>query len=105
MHSLAQGYGGTFFRQRGLRHARHCATMISRSPSIAMAGLLLATRSFVLSGMCLASFAGCALLASAPHTSGDHAFIVKWPAAGRGLRLAIKDNIDMAGVVTTAGSG
>src|SRR3954468_8929054 len=40
------------------------------------------------------------------HLPGDRAFIKQWPAdaGGNRLRLAIKDNIDMKGVVTTAGS-
>ena len=39
--------------------------------------------------------------------SGNHAFIDYWPPDpnSKGLRLAVKDNIDMKGVVTTAGSG
>jgi amidase len=40
------------------------------------------------------------------HLPGDRAFIKQWPAdaSSNRLRLAIKDNIDMKGVVTTAGS-
>ena len=40
------------------------------------------------------------------HLPGDRAFIKQFPAETNGnqLRLAIKDNIDMKGVVTTAGS-
>src|SRR3954463_3181530 len=40
------------------------------------------------------------------HLPGDRAFIKQFPAEPNGnrLRLAIKDNIDMKGVVTTAGS-
>ena len=40
------------------------------------------------------------------HLPGDRAFIKQFPAEANGkrLRLAIKDNIDMKGVVTTAGS-
>jgi amidase len=40
------------------------------------------------------------------HLPGDRAFIKQWPAEpnSKRLRLAIKDNIDMKGVVTTAGS-
>src|SRR4051794_23788571 len=39
------------------------------------------------------------------HLPGDRAFIKKFPTEANGrLRLAIKDNIDMKGVVTTAGS-
>ena len=36
----------------------------------------------------------------------DHAFIDYWPAPrdSKQLRLAVKDNIDMKGVVTSAGS-
>src|SRR6202049_962003 len=38
--------------------------------------------------------------------SRDHAFIVYWPPPenSKQLRLAVKDLIDMKGVVTTAGS-
>jgi Asp-tRNA(Asn)/Glu-tRNA(Gln) amidotransferase A subunit family amidase len=38
--------------------------------------------------------------------SDDHAFIYYWPPpeGSTGLRLAVKDNIDVKGVVTTAGS-
>ncbi len=40
------------------------------------------------------------------HSKGDHAFIAYWPPpeGDTRLKLAIKDNIDMKGVVTTAGS-
>src|SRR3954465_6798599 len=40
------------------------------------------------------------------HLPGDRAFIKHWGAEEKSqrLRLAIKDNIDMKGVVTTAGS-
>ena len=40
------------------------------------------------------------------HLPGDRAFIKQFPpdTTGKRLRLAIKDNIDMKGVVTTAGS-
>jgi amidase len=50
---------------------------------------------------------GCLLL---PHSTGHtyihHAFIDYWPKEEKttGLKLAVKDNIDMKGVVTTAGS-
>jgi len=42
----------------------------------------------------------------AGHMSDNHAFIVYWPPpeGSKQLRLAVKDNIDMKGVVTTAGS-
>ncbi len=51
-------------------------------------------------------FSGCLLLPqSKGHTEHHHAFIDYWPPAkGAGFKLAVKDNIDMRGVVTTAGS-
>jgi len=62
----------------------------------------------VLPGLLLMSFfSGCTLLPkhSARHTR-DHAYIAYWPPpqGSKQLRLAVKDNIDMKGVVTTAGS-
>ena len=51
---------------------------------------------------------GCMLLPhSTGHTEHHHAFIDYWapPKDSQGLKLAVKDNIDMQGVVTTAGSG
>lgn len=52
--------------------------------------------------LCTALFSGCTLV---PHLHGDRAFIDYWPSQKTGqLTLAIKDNIDMQGVVTTAGS-
>ncbi len=72
--------------------------MISRRsvivPSV-LSGLLL------LGGPC-----GCVNLTGIGHSSHDHAFIRYWPPP-RGTqqtRLAVKDLIDMKGVVTTAGS-
>ncbi len=61
-----------------------------------------------LSGLLLMSFlSGCAVFQDRPaNRFGDHAFIVYWPPpehSGR-LRLAVKDLIDMKGLVTTAGS-
>src|ERR1700739_2969178 len=50
---------------------------------------------------------GCGILQRpAASYSYDHAFIRYWPPRkdSRGLRLAVKDLIDMKGVVTTAGS-
>ena len=51
---------------------------------------------------------GCALLPKpvAGRPTRDHSFIAYWPppAGSQQLKLAIKDNIDMQGVVTTAGS-
>lgn len=51
-------------------------------------------------------FSGCLLLPhSTGHTEHHHAFIDYWPPANStGLKLAVKDNIDMRGIVTTAGS-
>src|ERR1700719_4247093 len=50
---------------------------------------------------------GCSALQRHSHTgTRDHAFIVYWPPPENStrLRLAVKDLIDMKGVVTTAGS-
>jgi amidase len=50
---------------------------------------------------------GCSILQDhSTHGSHDHAFIDYWPAPRNStqLRLAVKDNIDMKGVVTSAGS-
>ena len=50
---------------------------------------------------------GCSLLPSFhSRLPGNRAFIAYWPPAGNSnqLKLAVKDNIDMKGVVTTAGS-
>ena len=52
-------------------------------------------------------FGGCSLLPG-PNSKlpGNRAFIAYWPPPknSTGLKLAVKDNIDMQGVVTTAGS-
>src|ERR1043166_8639263 len=51
---------------------------------------------------------GCSLLPSfhSPVLTGNRAFIAYWPPVenNNALKLAVKDNIDMKGVVTTAGS-
>ena len=49
---------------------------------------------------------GCSLLPRLNKLSGNRAFIHYWPPDpnSKQLRLAVKDNIDMKGVVTTAGS-
>ena len=65
--------------------------------------ILIAKR--ILSGLLLAgSISGCA--SSTRRSSRDHAFIHYWPPPENsgGLRLAVKDNIDMEGFVTSAGS-
>lgn len=52
-------------------------------------------------------FSGCLLVPhSTGHTYHHRAFIDYWPKEAHkpGLKLAVKDNIDMRGVVTTAGS-
>src|SRR6202165_4688351 len=62
----------------------------------------------VLPGLLLVSFfSGCSVLERHSRTgTPDHAFIVYWPPPenSKQLRLAVKDLIDMKGVVTTAGS-
>ena len=67
---------------------------------------LIAQSSFV--GLLAASFlSGCALPPTRPASvTRNRAFIAYWPspADNKQLTLAVKDNIDMKGVVTTAGS-
>jgi Asp-tRNA(Asn)/Glu-tRNA(Gln) amidotransferase A subunit family amidase len=67
---------------------------------------LIAQSSFV--GLLAASFlSGCALPPTRPASvTRDRAFIAYWPspADNKQLTLAVKDNIDVKGVVTTAGS-
>ncbi|MFZ3375289.1 MAG: amidase [Chthoniobacterales bacterium] len=49
---------------------------------------------------------GCSFVPRLSKLSGNRAFIDYWPPNpnSKGLRLAVKDNIDMKGVITTAGS-
>jgi amidase len=67
----------------------------------------LAFRSVPLALVSLSLFSGCSVV---PRVNallpGNRAFIVHWPAkpGSKQLKLAVKDNIDMKGVVTTAGS-
>ena len=64
-------------------------------------------RSILLALASLLAFSGCSVV---PRVNalldGNRAFIVHWPAkpGSNQLKLAVKDNIDMEGVVTTAGS-
>ncbi len=62
---------------------------------------------FVLGLISLVFGSGCSLLPKfGKRLDGDRAFIAYWPPPedSQKLRLAVKDNIDMKGVVTTAGS-
>ena len=66
-----------------------------------------ATRSILLGLLLITCLGGCAILErGSANESRDRAFIVYWPPPkeSKGLRLAVKDLIDMKGVVTTAGS-
>jgi amidase len=64
-------------------------------------------RSFLLALVSLLVFSGCSVM---PRVNallpGNRALVVHWPAkpGSKQLKLAVKDNIDMEGVVTTAGS-
>jgi Asp-tRNA(Asn)/Glu-tRNA(Gln) amidotransferase A subunit family amidase len=67
----------------------------------------LGCKSFLLSLASIALLSGCSLLPSFhSRLPGNRAFIAYWPPATNSnqLKLAVKDNIDMKGVVTTAGS-
>jgi amidase len=65
-------------------------------------------KSFLTGLASIALLSGCALWPSLhpPRLTGNRAFIAYWPPADNNnqLKLAVKDNIDMKGVVTTAGS-
>src|SRR6267142_917494 len=64
-------------------------------------------KSFLLGLASIALLSGCSLLPSVhARLPGNRAFIAYWPPATNSnqLKLAVKDNIDMKGVVTTAGS-
>lgn len=60
----------------------------------------------ILSGItCAALLSGCATLPYGGRAVRGHAFVsYKTPTEGGGLRLAVKDNIDLQGQVTSAGS-
>src|SRR5882724_5403268 len=64
-------------------------------------------KSFLLGLASMALFSGCSLLPSVhARLTGNRAFIAYWPPATNShqLKLAVKDNIDMKGLVTSAGS-
>ena len=64
-------------------------------------------KSLLLGLASIALLSGCSLLPSFhPRLAGNRAFIVYWPPLenSKQLKLAVKDNIDVQGVVTTAGS-
>ena len=64
-------------------------------------------KSFLLGLASIALLSGCSLLPSLhpPLLTGNRAFIAYWPPTQTNqLKLAVKDNIDVKGVVTTAGS-
>jgi amidase len=64
-------------------------------------------KSFLLGTTWMALLSGCSLLPSFhERLAGNRAFIVYWPPKEntKQLTLAVKDNIDVKGVVTTAGS-
>lgn len=67
-----------------------------------------AVAQWALSGLALISFlSGCVSLGPRPATRrGNHAFVTYWPPAeeSKQVRLAVKDLIDMKGLVTAAGS-
>src|SRR6266481_5621585 len=64
---------------------------------------LVSARSILAGLLLITCFSDCALPRG--YTEHDRAFIVYWrPKDKKRLRLAVKDNIDMKGVVTTAGS-
>jgi amidase len=93
----------------GLKAVRACG-MTTRQGGCARARegrRLVLVRLFLLGLLLPICFQGCAVprLGPRPSATRDHAFIKYWPAGGEGkLRLAVKDNIDMKGEVTTAGS-
>ena len=63
---------------------------------------------WILPGLLFLGFLnGCTIVRSHwPYGSRDHAYIHYWPAPrhSKQLRIAVKDNIDMKGVITSAGS-
>jgi len=93
----------------GLEAVRWCGTTTRQIAGARArdARPLVLVRIFLLGLLLPICFQGCAVprLGPRPSATRDHAFIKYWPAGGEGkLRLAVKDNIDMKGEVTTAGS-
>jgi amidase len=79
-------------RTSSVAHMRHCGPAGFKWLPVALASLVLCS--------------GCAFVPRPSKLSGNRAFIQYWPPDpnSKGLRLAVKDNIDMKGVITTAGS-
>ena len=70
-------------------------------------GRCISARSMLIGLLLTTCLSDCAILQRQPAShSYDHAFIRYWPPSkeSKGLRLAVKDLIDIRGVVTTAGS-
>lgn len=67
---------------------------------------MIISRSLLCSALLLSCFSGCSIPHRPMTASRDRAFIEYWPPAenDRRLRVAVKDLIDLKGVVTTAGS-
>src|SRR5262249_12240862 len=66
-----------------------------------------ASKSFLLGATSIALLSGCSLLPRFTEPlPGYRAFILQWPTVDNTnqLKLAVKDNIDVKGMVTTAGS-
>jgi amidase len=85
--------------------------MLHHSGSASIVGLekriYVITRCVLTALLWISYFSGCSLLpGTSTAGSNDHVFIDYWPSRGKNarLRLAVKDNIDIKGAVTTAGS-
>ena len=64
-------------------------------------------KSFLLGLASITFLSGCSVVPRNPLLTGNRAFIAYWPPAENStnqLKLAVKDNIDVKGAVTTAGS-
>ncbi len=78
---------------------------VSESPVVQSAARVQSLRALLLVSL-LATLAGCATPSQSTTATQDRSFIVYWPPAANDqrLRFAVKDLIDVKGVVTTAGS-